>query len=239
MLPLTAAVATKAKKKSRAPAPPRTVQAPRARGAASPEAERRTRLVLYAVAAFGLIALAAVVAFLTLGGGGGSSRNDFTAMGGTITTVQAAQAGAHVTTAPKRSAYNTWPPTSGPHYPTAAPYDLYTEPVEQFRFVHNLEHGAVVIQYGDKVPQATVDAIQAWYHDDPNGLVVAPLPELGRQIVLAAWNQDDPSSASSRGNGVLGKTTRFDKDGFNWFVNTYGFRGPEPFTRDMLEPGNS
>jgi len=194
--------------------------------------------VLYVVAALGLIGLAAVVAFFTFGSSSASNGNDFTAAGGQITTVQAALAGQHVTTAPKRSAYNTWPPTSGPHFPATAPYDLYTEPVEQYRLLHNLEHGAVVVQYGDKVPQATVDEITKWYQEDPNGLVVAPLPQLGRQITLGAWTQDDRSSASSRGTGVLGKTTTFDKDGFNWFVSTYGFRGPEPFTRDMLEPGN-
>jgi hypothetical protein len=198
--------------------------------------------VLYAVAALGLIGLAAVVAFFTFGNSGASSGNGFTAAGGRITTVQAALAGTHVTTPPKRSVYNTWPPTSGPHFPTPAPYDIYTEPVEQYRMLHNLEHGGVVVQYGDKVPQATVDKIAEWYQDDPNGLVVAPLPELGRQIALTAWNTGDGSSAGfsrARGTGVLGKTTTFDKDGFNSFVNTYGFRGPEPFTRDMLEPGGT
>jgi hypothetical protein len=231
-------VATKAKKKSRAPAPPRTVQAPRARGTASPEAERRTRLVLYGVAALGLVGLAAVVAFLTVGGGGSSpAGGDFTKAGGRITTVQAAAAGQHVTTPPKRADYNTWPPTSGPHFPSPAPYDLYTEPVEQYRLVHNLEHGGVVVQYGDKVPPATVEQITDWYRDDPNGLVVAPLPELGRRIVLTAWMQENRSSANARGTGVSGTITKFDEDGFNSFVSTYGFKGPEPFTRGDLQPG--
>jgi hypothetical protein len=227
------------KKKSRTPAPPRPVQAPRRRGA-DVEAERRTRIILYAVAALGFVGLAAVVGFLFIGGGGSSAGNPaaIRAAGCTVNTYPATQAGIHVTTPPKPGTYNSFPPTSGPHYPTPAPYDLYTQPVQQFRLVHNLEHGAVVIQYGNKVKPATVNQIADWYRKDPRGLVVAPLPALGNKIALGAWNVSQ-NNASGNGEGVLAKCTVFNEKAFDTFVSVYGFRGPEPFTRDMLQPGNT
>jgi hypothetical protein len=142
----------------------------------------------------------------------------------------------HVEDPPKRSEYNTWPPTSGPHHPSYAPFDIYTEPVEQYRFVHNLEHGGITIQYGSNVPPAEVAKIENWYREDPNGLLVAPLPELDDQIALTAWTTpaDDPGA---RGTGVLAKLPRFDERAFDAYKSAYAFRGPERFPKDTLLPG--
>ena len=57
----------------------------------------------------------------------------------------------------------------------------------EIRLVHNLEHGAVILQYGDKVPAAQVRAITSWYQHDANAVVVAPLPKLGAKVALTAW----------------------------------------------------
>ena len=55
--------------------------------------------------------------------------------------------------------YNSFPPTSGSHNPSPAIYNVYDDPVDQMLLVHNLEHGAIVVQYGDQVPQAEIDQI--------------------------------------------------------------------------------
>ncbi|HET6584512.1 MAG TPA: DUF3105 domain-containing protein [Nannocystaceae bacterium] len=39
------------------------------------------------------------------------------------------------------------PPSSGPHYPTWATYDEHDEVVPRGNWVHNLEHGAIVLGY--------------------------------------------------------------------------------------------
>ena len=51
--------------------------------------------------------------------------------------------------------WNTDPPTSGPHYQSAA-IRCVPEPLFPAQLVHNLEHGAIFIQYGKDVPAATV-----------------------------------------------------------------------------------
>ena len=192
--------------------------------------------MLYAIAALGFLGLAAAVAVFTLGGGGDtpSAATAIREAGCTMREVPATGTGNHVTATPPRSTYNTWPPTSGPHHPQYAPYDVYTDPVEQLRLVHNLEHGAVVIQYGDDVPPAEVDAVVEWYREDPNGIVVAPLPELGRDITLGAWTTEDDDDP---GTGHLARCQTFERSAFDAFKNAYAFRGPERFPEELLAPG--
>lgn len=198
--------------------------------------------MLYGLAALGFIGLAVAVGLLTLGGGSNAgeeetARTAIREAGGTLVTKQATDEGLHVNEPQARSAYNTWPPTSGPHHPQWAPYDFYTEPVEQFRLVHNLEHGGLVIQYGSGVPRAEVQKLENWYRENPNGLIVAPLPDLGDQIALAAWTTPD-DDASARGTGVLAKLPRFDERAFDAYRSAFAFQGPERFPEELLAPGS-
>jgi hypothetical protein len=132
-------------------------------------------------------------------------------------------------------AWNTDPPTGGPHYRETLVFGAYDEPVQQARLVHNLEHGAVFVQYGDGVPAATVAALQAFYDADPNGLVLAPYPSLGRSIALGAWNDD----GGDRGTGRLAVCSGFDEAAFAAFLGAYRFRGPERFPAGAMAPGDS
>lgn len=226
-------------KKSRTPPPPRRVQAPRQRKAEAPEGRRRRLLLLGGgLVAVAAIAAGAIVAAVVLGGGGSSADETLRAAGCTIEK-KPALGRQHVQQLAKGFQYNTFPPTSGPHYPVPAPWDIYTDPVEQFRLVHNLEHGGLVVQYGKDVPETAVAEIREWYLDDPNGIIVAPLPALGDKIALAAWTAPDaaPGQVPAAGQGVLAKCTSFDAAAFDAFKDTYGFRGPERFPRDSLVPG--
>jgi hypothetical protein len=128
--------------------------------------------------------------------------------------------------------YNSNPATSGPHYPAPAIWNVYEQPVPEIRLVHNLEHGGVVVQYGEEVPAATVQQIVDWYAEDPNGMVVAPLPEdaparLADKITLTAWTH-------------LATCTAFHEDSFSDFRDDYrGPEGdaPEKFPLEDLTPG--
>ena len=122
--------------------------------------------------------------------------------------------------------YNSTPPTSGPHDGATAIWSVYTEPVGQGHLVHNLEHGGIIVQYGERVPAATVDEIEAWYRDNPNGIIVAPLPKLGNKIALTAWTH-------------LMTCSTFDEDAFSGFRDDYRAKGPEPFELEHLPPGSS
>jgi hypothetical protein len=226
-------------KKTRTPPPPRRVQAPKQRGRTETPDERRSRLILFAVAGSGIVGLAfAIAMFVFFGGGSSSAADTLKAANCQLQEVQASASAQHVQNPPPRSDYNTWPPTSGKHFGTPAPWDVYREPVEQYRLVHNLEHGGIVIQYGDKVPQATVDAIVAWYRDDPNGIVIAPFPELGDKIALEAWTAPDSRESEAPGRAYLARCSGFDEGAFDAFKDAYGFRGPERFPREDLPPNS-
>jgi hypothetical protein len=230
-------------KKTRTPAPPRRVQAPKQRKDVRDGDEQKRWLTLILVAGLGFVGLIVVGALFAFGGpaDAGNATEQLKAAGCTLQIADAERSGNHVTSPPKRSVYNTWPPTSGPHYPVPPPWGLYDEPVEQFRTVHNLEHGGVVVQYGKNVPQTDVDEIASWWRNDPNGIIVAPFPELADTITLAAWVSPEATGGESeRGRGYLAKCTAFDKKAFDEFRDAYGFRGPESaqFPRDSLTPGN-
>ncbi len=132
----------------------------------------------------------------------------------------------HVSSLDAKVDYKTFPPTSGQHYQIPAIWDIYDRPINQVQSVHNLEHGGVVIQYGSDVPQAQIDRIAEFYRDDPNGMLVAPLPGLNDQIALTAWTH-------------MSKCDRFDEQAFTTFRDAFRGRGPERFSVDDLRPGGT
>ena len=95
------------------------------------------------------------------------------------------------------------PPSSGPHFPIWAAFQAYASPVPRGYYVHDLEHGAVVLLYSCSQPdgcpdvvaglQAASDAIA----DDPLcaaamqsvrvRTVITPDPLLDVPVAAAAW----------------------------------------------------
>jgi Protein of unknown function (DUF3105) len=235
-------------KKVRTPAPPapRRVQAPKKRtgprhAAGTPP---RRRLPLLAAGAAVVVLAAIVVGALILGGGSGTDMaDDVRAAGGTYREVEARQnlrpGKRHVVSLPKGFKYNTNPPTSGLHFPSTILWGMYDSPVDRLRSVHNLEHGGIMIHYGPKVPNGTVAQLREFYQDDPNGIVIAPLPSLGNKISLAAWTFDlgRLNERGYEGEGRLAIMPRFDEGVFQAFVDEYRFKGPERFEPADLEPG--
>ncbi|MEO8291343.1 MAG: DUF3105 domain-containing protein [Gaiellaceae bacterium] len=220
------------KKKSRVPTPPRTSQGPQKRAEGpkrrvESDGPRRLNLWFVALGAAIIVAVASVGIALAFRG------NDTVANGADGACVRQTfppQGSQHVEKLANSFEYSTSPPTSGPHYPVPAIWNLYTEPVPEIRLVHNLEHGGLIVQYGDEVPAAQVQQITSWYQSDPeggNGLIVTPSPELGDEIALTAWTH-------------LMKCSRFDEGAFNRFRDDY--RGPsgdapEKFPLSALPPG--
>ena len=222
-----------AKKKSYVPTPPRKVdaprrvQAPRVRTEApkppsGPRDPRRTRMILIGGAAVVAAAVVAIVLALTLGGGQDASAA-LSAAGCTNQTFPM-QGRQHVQSLPKGFRYNSFPPTSGMHYPQWAIWGDYDRPVPLIRSTHNLEHGGIVVQYGDKVPASTVNEINQWYAQDPTALLVAPLPALKGKVALTAWTH-------------LAMCPSFNEAAFNAFRAQHIFQGPEKYPADRLQPG--
>jgi hypothetical protein len=210
-------------------------------GPVEPGIERRT---LYLIAGSGFVVLAATVLLYALGGppssaAPGDARAPLEAAGCSLTEVAAPENASDHSDVSSPDVvsrdWNTDPPTGGPHYGETLVYGAYDEPVPQARLVHNLEHGAAFIQYGDGVPAATVAELRAFYDADPNGLVLAPYPALGGNVALGAWNDD----GGSRGTGRLAVCSGFDEPAFAAFLAAYRFRGPERFPADAMAPGDS
>jgi hypothetical protein len=218
------------------------VQTPKKRGAAADPAAARQRRVLYALAASGLVALGVVVVLLLVAGGGSSGtdvervRTAADAAGCTLQSVKAGVRGHTVTSPDGRAKWNTNPPTTGPHYEVPAVWGAYDSPLQPARYVHNLEHGGIYIQYGDEVPDATVQQLRTFYDDHQRGTLLAPLPSLNDKIALGAWVTPSEAEADN-GTGYLMKCTEFDEDAFTAFFAEFQFKGPERFPADTLLPG--
>jgi hypothetical protein len=222
-----------AKKKSRTPAPPRPVEVPKNRTVQAPKVRTeprvpgggsgRTRLVLIATGVL-VVVVVGIVLGATLVGGGSADTGALTAAGCTVETF-ASQGRQHVQELEKGFEYNSFPATSGPHYPTPAIWNIYTDPVDQIRVVHNLEHGGIVVQYGDKVPAETVAQITNWYdNSDRSGILVAPLPALGDKVALTAWTH-------------LATCPGFDQKAVDAFTDAHRYKGPERFPVNAMQPG--
>jgi Protein of unknown function (DUF3105) len=233
-------------KKTRTPPPPRRVQAPQKRTGRRDKDEQRRRLPLLLAAAGAIAVLAAIVGVaLVMGGSSSGIAETMRSAGCTYRDVDAADnvrdpSVRHVEKLPKGFKYNTTPPTSGLHHPTTLIWGIYDAPVDQLRSVHNLEHGGVVIQFGRGVSAGEVGQIQEFYRDDPNGLVVAPLPSLGNRISLAAWTFDEARLVERdyQGEGRLALCPTFDEGAVSKFVDEYRFKGPERPDPATLTPGN-
>jgi hypothetical protein len=233
-------------RKDRVPNPPKRVQAPQRRhGTTDPAAADRQRKVLYLVAGSGILLLAVVLGIIFVAGGGGGKAEAATieAAGCTLQSFPALPNKADhsdVPTLDTKPKWNSYPPTSGPHYGQTAILGSYDEPVPLVQSTHSLEHGAIVIHYGKDVPAGEVEKIRDWYSNDPNGLLVAPLADLGKKIALAAWTTKDatPGASSDRGRGYLVECTKFSEKAFDTFVNNHRFKGPERIPAELMTPGS-
>jgi hypothetical protein len=104
--------------------------------------------------------------------------------------------------------YNTTPPTSGPHYPGLAPWNIYDEPVRYEQVVHNMEDGGVIVYYQceeacpDLVEQLT-EVVQPFISSGRNVVMMPNVPDwtafgsqpahrdMASRIALTAWQRID------------------------------------------------
>ena len=199
------------------------------------------------------LVLAAVVLAAVVGGAayfllrGGESREEsvaeaMRAAGCTFRTVTGLAAGTHISdpeATPEE--WTTFPPTSGPHFGQWVIWGDYEEPVRLAEAVHNLEHGGIVMYYGEDVPEDEVAAVRRFYRDDPTAMLLSPLPRLGDKIALTAWYaqvQEGEDQLAGTSQGILAECTRFDENAFEAFREAYRFQGPERIAPENLEPGS-
>jgi hypothetical protein len=217
------------------------VKGPKQRGSSSGgSGDGRRRWLILGAGLLGALVIAAGAAYAVvgLGGGGSDAKAALVAAGCTFKDYPGVSR-QHITNPNARpKQWNSFPPTSGPHYFTPAVYGFYTEPLQLARVLHNLEHGGVYMLYGSKTPSDTSQKLREIYDKDPRGLIVAPLPELGTKIAFGAWTSDNPGS-NEVGTGHLALCTQVDASAVQKFLDEYRGRGPEGEQLNALQPGGT
>lgn len=99
------------------------------------------------------------------------------------------QTGGHIRGNLGHAAYNSNPPTSGPHDATPARCKTYSEknaPTDE-AVVHSLEHGAVWISYKPDAPEDIIEALEGF--DSASKVLIAPRADNDSLVAVAAWNK--------------------------------------------------
>lgn len=118
--------------------------------------------------------------------------------------------GEHVNT---HVTYEQSPAVGGDHSPAWTNCGIYTEPVEQMRAVHSMEHGAVWITYRPDLPAAQVQeltdrsAANAYVILSPYPGQVSPITATAWGIQLDLGSADDPRLESFLTRYVQGEQT--------------------------------
>lgn len=83
--------------------------------------------------------------------------------------------------------YETSPPTSGPHDAVPLADGAYLSAPEPRHWVHSMEHGRVVIHYAPDLPDEEQLELKGIFDQDPDGMILAPNPEMEYAVAATAW----------------------------------------------------
>ena len=228
--------------------PPRNVQAPRRRDTKSSNPLAEVPRWVWFVTV-GVIAGVVLIGFILASGGSSTdAKAALLAAGCTYKDVKPLppkkdptnyHADVPTLSTPTKGLWSTSPPSAGGHYGLWAVWGFYRTPVNPRQVVHNEEHGAVVIWWGNKVPKSTVDQLESFYNQQPDGVFGTPYPALGDKIALTAWtgNPADYYRNGNFGMGHIAVCSKFDQKAFDAFRSAYRGKGPEGIPLSADEPG--
>jgi hypothetical protein len=140
----------------------------------------------------------------------------------------------HINPPCQPTSYATNPPSSGNHYGYWANFTTYDFPLPAGFWVHDLEHGAVVITYN--CPDgcaADMARIKAWVEALPadpgcasftakRKVVVTPYPALTVKFAASSW-------------GWTLRSSCFDETAFSAFYMAHYDKGREPYCNDGVD----
>jgi hypothetical protein len=121
----------------------------------------------------------------------------------------------HIAVGAAHSAYNSNPPTSGPHYVQPAKWGVYRYELPDEQLVHNLEHGGIWISYNQMVASGTIEKIETLAAQYPDKIIVEPRAKDDSPIMLVSWTR-------------LLSLTEFDENTILNFIKLNKNRSPEP-----------
>ncbi len=117
------------------------------------------------------------------------------------------------------------PPSSGNHYPIWGRWGVHEKPLERGYYVHNLEHGGIVLLYrcADSCSDVVAE-LQSVLHSRPADPACAP--EVSSRIVLTADPLlDVPVAAAAWGHTYRGQC--LDRPLLNDFIEAHYDKAPE------------
>jgi hypothetical protein len=171
-------------------------------------------------------ALWAAIAIVAVAGVGFLLARNVSGQPGRAMAIQGQQ---HIDKGQQHVAYNSKPPTSGPHWnilgeaPVA--WGIYKEPIVEEGQIHNLEHGGIMIQYNCRDCPELVAQLEDFYNrftaanklplfQNSTKIVVAPYYDMPNRIALTAWGRIDTFND-------------YDEDRITRFVQAFRDKGPE------------
>ena len=94
----------------------------------------------------------------------------------------------HISEGGSHAPYNTNPPTSGWHYDRWASWGVKSEPLPSELFIHNMEHGGVILHYNcpDGCPDEVEKMSDIVRRTDET--ILMPNPDMESRFALTAWN---------------------------------------------------
>lgn len=157
-----------------------------ARAARRERRNRRTRLkrILALTAVGGVSALFLIALFIPQSFGGGGNRDLPDGPGVRLED----QGREHIPEGGSHAPYNMSPPTSGWHYDRWASWGIKTEPLPAELFIHNMEHGGVILHYNcpDGCPDEVDQMEEIVRRTDET--ILMPNPDMESRFALTAWN---------------------------------------------------
>lgn len=90
------------------------------------------------------------------------------------------------------NAYNSNPPTSGPHDPSEVEWGIYDQPQPTVKLIHSMEHGGVIIWYNCPGCEDIINRLKAItkeYRDKNMRIILTPYPNMEARIAITSWTR--------------------------------------------------
>lgn len=132
--------------------------------------------------------------------------------------------GIHVRRGESHIAYNSNPPTSGPHWAdgTAGP-GVHDKEVPDELLVHSLEHGAAILSYRADLSRDQIKFLTDAFYQSSGKTIMVPRKSLTSDVALTSWNRLQTINNIDTASSSAQMTQKQIKD----FLETNNDRGPE------------
>ena len=84
--------------------------------------------------------------------------------------------------------YNSNPPSSGPHYPSALPWGVYEKEMPDEAVLHSLEHGGIWIAYKD-LGKEDVESLKKLAQKYNMAVILTPRSKNDSSLALVSWGR--------------------------------------------------